>query len=247
MTLNEQLRQELTALAEPAYRDFAAHLLPPGTPMLGVRLPRLRQIARRLLRLPAKELAAYLHTAADDTLEEKMLQGFVIGGSQLPLDRLQDHIRQFLPKIDNWSLCDSFCASLKTARKNKQALLPFLKECLASPAPYTQRFAVVMLLDYYAERPFLPEILQLLGQHHTTHYYVQMAIAWAVSVFLVKEPVLVKEWLRSSCPLDDSTYNKALQKGIESRRLPDEDKDWLRSHKRHSSVTSSLGLPRAIR
>ena len=247
MILNEQLHQELEALAEPSYRDFAARLLPPGTPMLGVRLPRLRQLARRLLQLPAEELAAYLAAAADDTLEEKMLLGFVIGGSRMPLEKLQEHIRRFLPKIDNWSLCDSFCASLKSARKNQQALLPFLKECLASPAPYTQRFAVVMLLDYYAERPFLPEILQLLGKHRTAQYYVQMAIAWAISVFLVKEPTLVKAWLRSSCPLDDFTYNKALQKGIESRRLSDRDKDWLRSHKRHSSVTSSLGLPRAMR
>ncbi len=246
MSLNETLRQELESLAEPAYRDFCARLLPPAAPILGVRLPTLRQMARQLAKKPAGHIQRYLQSAADDTLEEKMLQGFVIGYCQLPWKRRLDYIQKFLPKIDNWSLCDSFCASLKNTKKEQAAILPFLKECLAAPAPYSQRFAIVMMLDYYADPAFLPEILSLLEKHTSEEYYVQMAIAWAVSVFLIKEPALVKQWLLH-CSLDDFTYNKALQKSIESRRVSAADKEWLRCHKRHLPTASSRGLPRAIK
>ena len=226
--MNEPLRQQLLALAEPSYAAFSAHLLPPGTRVLGVRLPRLHALARQLSKT---DPAIALITNLDDSLEERLLHAFVIAGRPQPICALQQEIRAFLPQIDNWSLCDSFCAALTRTKKEKAAMLPFLHSCLTDPAPYTCRFGIVMLLDHYAEAAYIPDSLARFERIAASHYYVQMGLAWAISVFLVKEPALVKKWLLH-CQLDTIVFNKALQKGLESRRISAADKDWLRRHKR---------------
>ena len=110
-----------------------------------------------------------------------------------------------------------------------------------------------MLLDHYAEAAYIPDSLARFERIAASHYYVQMGLAWAISVFLVKEPALVKKWLLH-CQLDTIVFNKALQKGLESRRISAADKDWLRRHKRRCpparesavlTVQSSLPHPSA--
>ena len=109
MLTNEALRAALEAAAEPEYRAFSARLLPPGTPLLGVRLPVIRRLARTQA---AGDWRAYLAVARDDSFEERMAQGMTLGMARASLAEKTPYILWFLPKIDNWSLCDSFCASL---------------------------------------------------------------------------------------------------------------------------------------
>ena len=227
---NTALRQWLEAHADKKYADFSARLLPPGTRLIGVRLPLLRALAKELA-ADSNAAMAWLRQAADGTLEERLLQGFVIGSLRIDFaDRLR-LIRAFLPKIDNWSVCDSFCASLKSLRRKREALWPFLDECLGADAPYAQRFGVVMLLDHYADKEYAPKALAALDAIQTDHYYVKMAIAWAVSVYFIKARDITRSWLANT-QLDAFTYNKALQKAIESYRVTSEDKSWLRTQKR---------------
>ncbi len=100
--------------ADPGYRAFSARLLPVGTPLLGVRLPALRRIARELSR---GDWRAYLDGAADGSFEEILLQGMVIGYAEMDMGERQHRTAAFVPKISNWSVCDSFCAGLKAVRK----------------------------------------------------------------------------------------------------------------------------------
>ena len=142
-------------------------------------------------------------------------------------------IRWFLPKIDNWSVCDSFCSTLKIAGRHRAQLWPFVLDCLRSGEEYTVRFGAVLLLDYYVDRAYLGEALAELERVDHDSYYVKMAVAWALSMFYLEFPKETGAFL-ADCRLDDFTYHKALQKIRESRRADREMKDRVRAMRRKS-------------
>ena len=137
----------------------------------------------------------------------------------------------FLPRIDNWSVCDSFCSTLKIAGRHRAQLWPFVTGCLRSGEEYTARFGAVMLLDYYVDREYLGEALAELEQVDQDSYYVKMAVAWALSMFYLEFPKETEAFLEA-CRLDDFTYNKTLQKICESRRADREMKERVRAMRR---------------
>lgn len=226
------IKQELAALAEPSYRDFAASLLP-GTPnILGVRLPALRKLAKRLAR---QDWRRYVGACTQDSFEEIMLRGFLIGYAQeygkAGLDEVLEQITAFLPLIDNWSVCDSFCITLKAAASGQEIFWEYLQSCLCSEREFTVRFAVVMLLDFYIDDAYIDRLYPVWDTVKHSGYYVKMAVAWAVSMCYVKFPARTERYLQS-CRLDDFTYNKALQKITESRTVDSVTKAHIRSMKR---------------
>ena len=225
-----ELSVELERMTDEPYRQFAAKLLPPDTALLGIRFPQLHALARKICR-ETDDVSHWLSHAPAFYLEERLLQGFVIASAKMDFSLRLEAIRQFLPKINNWSVCDSFCCSLKCAKKHPEEVWCFLDECLSSTNPYTLRFAIVMILDHFASPAYIPLALQRFEQLPQQQYYVQMAIAWAISVFFIKAPELIKPYLLQS-RLDNITFNKALQKCQESRRISAKDKASLRLLKR---------------
>ena len=223
------MKERLFALADKKYAVFHGHLLPPGTPVIGVRMPLLKQLAKEITS-DKTAAVAFLQTAANDYYEERVLQGLVIAGLKLTAREQLMLIRRFLPQIDNWAVCDSFCAALKSFRKIQPAGWDFLQKCMISKKPYTQRFGIVMALDHYTDREYAEMALADFEQIITDEYYVEMAIAWAVSVYFVKEPFFIYEWLKN-CRLSEKIFNKAIQKCCESRRVSTEDKLRLRKLK----------------
>lgn len=224
----QQLKQKLCSMAEPDYRDFAAALLPGVTDMLGVRLPALRKLARTLSK---GDWRAYLQTAADDTFEERMLQGMVIGCIEAQWDETAQYIAAFVPKINNWSVCDSFVASLKVTKHQPDEMWSFLQPYLRSQHEFSVRFAVVMLLWYYIEGDNVRRVLSLLDSVKHQGYYVKMAVAWAVSACYIALPDETEAFLQNNS-LDDFTYNKALQKIAESKTLSPSQKADIRARYR---------------
>ena len=217
---------QLTQWAEPAYRQFACSLLPGVEDVLGVRLPRLRALARQIARQP--DVDVFLAQARDTSLEERMLHGMVIGALPVPLAEQLPAIAAFIPRIDNWSVCDSFCSSLKATRQDPSLMWTFLQPYLSDPAPYSRRFAVVMLLQYYIDAAHLDEVLSRLNDVPTTEPTVRLAVAWAVSVCFAKYPERTMAFLLDN-QLDAPTYRKALQKILESRRVSAADKAAIRA------------------
>ena len=139
--MENEVYDQLLSLAEVKYRAFSARLLPEDTILLGVRLPKLRKLAGRL----AKEnWQAYLERAQDRCMEEIMLQGMIIGAAKCDVEQRLTHIKAFVPKISNWSVCDSFCAGLKFTSKNKDVVWDFLLPYHKSTAEYDVRFSLVM-------------------------------------------------------------------------------------------------------
>lgn len=228
MTAGENIKQQLKALSEEDYRVFSSSLIPNTDNVLGVRLPVLRKIAKRLARSNWQE---YLQTAGEDSFEEIMLQGMVIGYVTCPVEERLLHIKEFVPKIHNWSVCDSFCAGLKFTRNHSDCVWDFLRPYFQSEQEFDVRFGVVMLIFYYIRESMVSEVLGILDGVGHQGYYAKMAVAWAVSVCYVRYPQSTMFYLKDNC-LDDFTYNKALQKIMESLKVDKETKKQIRAMKR---------------
>ena len=226
--MREKIRIELEKIAEENYRIFATKLIPNVDNLLGVRLPRLRKIAKKIAQL---DYEYYL--AMDDPLyfEEVMLQGMIIGEIKLPWNERSRYVKQFISKINNWSICDSFCCGLKFKASEKEIVWQFLQPYFASDAPYDIRFAVVMLLFHFVNDEYLQKVFTLFNQIKNDDYYVKMAVAWAISIYFRELPKLTMAYLQKN-QLDDWTYNKALQKITESLKVDFNTKIIIRTMKR---------------
>lgn len=223
------LREQLLEMAEPGYRDFHAALLPGVGNIIGIRLPRLRAIAREIAR---GDWRAFL--ASDDVryYEERMLRGLVIGYAKCPPEEKLGYVARFVPEIDNWAVCDCFCWRLRAAERGP--MWEFIQPWFRSGAEYGQRFAVVMALGNFVDAEHLETLLEHFSAFRHEGYYARMGVAWAVSVCFVKFPERTMRWLQEACPLDDWTFNKSLQKIVESYRVADADKTAVRAMKRRA-------------
>lgn len=224
----QELRARLEALAEPAYRDFQAKLLPDtALPLLGVRLPTLRKLARELVRGQGEGALAL---PGQGTFEEVMLRGMMVGAlfPALPAEAVLAHGAAFIDEIDNWSVCDSFCAGLRPlAMVRPDLVYAFALGYADDPQPYAVRFCLVMLLYFFLDEAHLPQVMQLLAGLQNEHFYVKMARAWALSMCCVRAPEQTLALLRA-LP-DDWVRRKAVQKIRESRQIPREIKDAARA------------------
>ena len=226
--MREKIRLELEKIAEENYRIFTAKLIPNIDNLLGVRLPKLRKIAKKIIQT---DYEYYL--AMDNPLyfEEVMLQGMIIGKINLPWTKRSYYVKQFISKINNWSVCDSFCCGLKFEVSEKELVWQFLQPYFASEAPYNIRFAVVMLLFHFVDNEYAQKAFTLFNQIKNDDYYVKMAVAWAISIYFRQLPTLTMPYLQKN-QLDDWTYNKALQKITESLKVDCNTKNIIRSMKR---------------
>ncbi|MDD6202079.1 MAG: DNA alkylation repair protein [Lachnospiraceae bacterium] len=225
------IRKELESISEEEYCVFTQKLLPGVEPILGVRLPNLRKLAKRLAK---EDWKSYLLSAQNDSFEEILLQGMVIGYVKVnTIEELFPYIREYVSKIDNWSSCDSFCTGLKITKKYPEEVWAFLQPYFHSDQEFDIRFAVVMGLLYFINDQYKEEFQKRLNEIHHEGYYVKMAVAWAVSMIYVKYPQETFAYLQND-PLDDMTHNKAIQKIRESYQVSKEEKELLKSLKRNS-------------
>lgn len=222
-----QIRIELEKHADEKYRKFSAGLLPGVHSILGVRLPELRKMARQLARADWWE---NLHQLSDDTFEEIMLQGMMIGYVNCEPEERLALVREFVPKIDNWSVCDSFCSGLKFVKHEQERVFSFLQPYLASEKEFEQRLAAVILLDYYIDETWLLRTVSALEQIKAEAYYAKMAVAWAMAECYLHFPNEVMPVLRQN-RLAPEVQQKALQKIIESRTISPETREEIRSLK----------------
>lgn len=224
----EDIREELYGLADEDYKKFHSRLLPGTENILGVRIPELRKLAKKMVK---EDWQDYFNSAPDKYYEEDMLRGFLVGYAKLSLTERLEYIRRFLPSISNWAVCDCFCSSLKFADKNREAVWEFLKPYFLSKKTYELRFAAVMALDYFTLPEYAKAVFEYFDGITNKDYYVQMGVAWAVSVFYVHMPEATEKYICSN-KLDDFTHNKAIQKICESYRVDKAVKARLKTLKR---------------
>ena len=222
------LRKELEKLADEEYREFHSGLCPNVNNIIGVRLPKLREIAKRIAKENPIE---FLDTYNYEYYEEKMIYGLVIGYMKSSFEERIKYLDKFIPDIDNWAICDCCCSTYKFTNKNLEAMLQYLQKYIHSEKEFELRFACIMLMDYYLTDEYIDTVFKIYNNIVSDKYYVQMGIAWGISVAFVKNEEKTREFLKHN-NLDNFTYNKSLQKIIESNRVGEEVKDEMRKMKR---------------
>ena len=223
------IKQRLLDESEKDFRTFSSSLIPNINNVMGVRLPKLRKIAKEIYKNGQWE--NFLKQTEFEYMEEVMLQGMVIGLVKLPPEKILELVKNFIPKINNWSVCDSFCNSLKFTQQNKHLVWEFIQPYFKSTNEYDIRFAYVMLISYYIDTEFISDVLKLIDEFKDERYYARMAAAWALSICYTKFPEKTFEYLKKS-KLDDWTFNKSIQKICESLRVDKSTKNMLKYLKR---------------
>lgn len=227
--MNDIIKKRVLEAAQDTHKNFSASLIPNINNVLGVKIPVLRKISKEIY--SSNNWKNFLTFYKEEYMEETMLKGMVIGHIKASPEKILSYIKDFVPKIDNWAVCDTFCSSLKFSKKNRDLVWQFIQPYLYSTKEYEIRFGVVMALNYFVEKEYIKELLNILDKINHDGYYAKMAVAWAVSICFVKEKEITFDYLKNS-HLNNWTYNKSIQKIIESYRVSDEDKSILRNMKK---------------
>ncbi len=220
MTYSE-FYNELLCYAEEEYAAFQRKLIPTERKILGVRTPIMRKIAKKY----TAEIDS-LFSFPDDCYETVFIRLTV--ASMLPYEEFLKYLEKCVSQMDNWALSD--CFKPKCLKKYRDDFLPELEKLFSDGKEFYQRYVLVVLLSEYVEQKYLPLIENYLKRADTQPYYVHMAAAWLTAEVLIKEYNYGVEILKKGL-LERKTHNKAIQKAIESYRLTQEQKEFLRSLK----------------
>lgn len=215
-------------MADEPFGDFQAKLIPTveRRRMIGVRTPALRSLAKELY--GSAEAERFMGELPHEYFEENNLHGFLIALIK-DYDRCLAELERFLPYVDNWAVCDQL--SPRCFKKRPAGLADRAKEWIASGETYTVRFGVWVLMSHYLDEGFLPEYPELVAGIRSEEYYVNMMAAWYFATALAKRYEAVLPYFEGA-RLPVWTHNKAIQKAIESYRVSDEHKAYLRTLKR---------------
>lgn len=226
----KKVDESLREMADEKYREFHSRLIPGVESIFyGVRVPALRKLARQLVK---GDWRGFVELTKDSSVYEfNMLCGMVCALAKCDFEEKLEYVKKFIPSIDNWAVCDIVCGDLKDVKNNRERMYEFVLPYLKSQNEYEVRFAVVILMQYFVTDEYINDVLKNYDDIRHKGYYVKMAVAWGISICFVKYRNITLEYL-ASCNLDDFTYNKSVQKMIESFRVSREDKEMLRSMKR---------------
>ena len=222
--MKNDVKKRLLEMSDEKYRQFHSKLVPDTNNILGVRMPKLRAYAKELAKIPD-----ILSSENDLYYEETLLRGMIIGYLSTDVETRLKMISDFVPQIDNWAVCDSFCSTLKFANKNRECVWDFIQPYAHSKKEFEQRFCAVMLLDYFVNTEYIDRTLALLTEINTSQYYSSMAVAWALAECFIKfrektEPFMNHDFF------DEMTLKRTVRKICDSYRV---DKDvkmrWKRS------------------
>ena len=221
MTLYDRLVKE----KDDAYQAFQAKLVPdiPPETIIGVRTPALRIIAKEVSESADRD--AFLADLPHGYYEENLIHFFMLAMIK-DFDACVEAVEAFLPYVNCWSVSDQ--ATPKAFRKNHEKLLPYIRKWIASEHVYTARFALRMLMNDFLDADFQEEFLELAASKTGEDYYLRMMVAWYFATALAKRYDETIPYFENH-RLDAWTHKKAIRKAVESFRVTDEHKEYLKS------------------
>lgn len=223
-----KLQKRLFELSDNEYAEFQAKLTP-GVDLnriMGIRVPVLRKFAKEYLKDP--ESITFLKKLPHKYFDENMLHGLLIS-EQKDFDECIRLTDEFLPYVDNWAVCDIM--SPKCFKKNKTALLVKIKEWAKSCHVYTARFGIEMLMSHFLDDDFKTDYLKIPAAVKSDEYYLNMMLAWFFATALAKQWEYAAAYIENNC-LSLWVHNKTIQKAVESYRITDVQKAYLKSLRR---------------
>ncbi len=220
-----EIQERLFALRDEGYRAFTLPLLPgldPGR-VIGVRTPEVRKLAKALKK--EGKAAEFLAELPHVYFEENGLHAALLC-LERDFDACLEGVLRFLPCIDNWATCDGL--NPDAFKKHHRELIALVPDWLESGRTYTVRFGLGVLMNHFLDEEFHPEYLRWAAAVDTREYYVHMMAAWYFATALAKQYDSALPYIEQR-RLDRKTHNKTIQKAVESYRITDEQKAYLKS------------------
>ena len=234
MNVND-LRNNLIMQSDEKYAEFNKKICPDTSKkIIGIRIPELRKIAKDIVK--KEDYIEYLEDALnsnDKYLEEIIIQGLVIGYSKVELEDKLKYVKKFIPKIDSWVISDTFIPTFKFKENDIETIWNFIQPYTKSNEEFEIRFAVIMMLDYFINDKYVDKVIKVIDNITNDKYYAEMAMAWTLAEIGVKYNDKLMNYLKGKNNIDKFTYNKTLQKMIESYRISNEDKVILKTMKKN--------------
>ncbi len=229
MISNDDILFFLKGNKDTKYMEFSSKLIPNSSNIIGVRLPILRTFAKRIAK--ENDVKKYIKNAKNDYFEELILQGFVIGYCNLNIDDVLELCNIFIPKITNWSVCDSFCNTLKIAKKYPEKVWDYILTYAKSNREFEIRFFAIMCLNYYINEKYINKIFEIIDKIDEVGYYDMMGIAWLLATCYTEYKEITLTYLKN-CKISDLCYKKVVQKICESYKVSNHDKEVIKKMKR---------------
>lgn len=216
--------ERLLSNKDEKYKDFQSKLVPniDKETIIGVRTPQIREIAKKVF--GTQEADTFIQFLPHQYYEENLIHFFIISKIK-NFDECVKEVEKFLPYIDCWPVCDQ--ASPLVFKKNHDKLLPLIKKWIKSNHVYTARFGIRMLMNEFLNDDFKEEYLELVSSKKGNDYYLKMMIAWFFATALAKQYDATIKYIENRC-LDPWIHQKTIQKAIESYRVSDEHKEYLK-------------------
>jgi len=218
------VKNELLALKDEGNAVFSKSLIPGDHVMLGARLPAMRELAKRIAK---DDWRSYIRDWDPYYFEDYMLRGMVIAYAKMDLYERFRQYGDFIPYIDNWSVCDSFCNTWKPKASEKDAVWEFVLPYLRTGKEFRMRFAAVMMLCHFIDDEHIGRVISELDSARCDDYYYMMAKAWTLSVCFVKFPEMTMDYLKKGT-LDEVTLRMTVRKICESYRVDPDTKKMVR-------------------
>lgn len=200
--------------------------------ILGVTIPNIRKIANEIIKEAKNddEIIKYIEQESN-IFEEVILQGILIAYSKFDIYNRIKLLQKYVNKIDGWAICDTVVNSLKIKDKEKNIFFDYIMQYRYSEKEFEIRFLLVCLLSYYINDEYVDDVIKICDEVKAEGYYAKMAKAWALSFVGIKYNDLLMKYLNSSNNLDKFTYNKTLQKMIESKKIDESQKKIFKEMK----------------
>lgn len=223
----DEIKSELFRMQDEQYRSFQSKLIPTveQDTVIGVRTPELRKLAKQMVK--RDDVYTFLNELPHQYYDENQLHAFIVSEIK-DFKCCVEEVCKFLPYVDNWATCDQM--SPKIFKKHRQELLTFIREWIVSDRTYTVRFAVGMLMVHFLDEDFDLIYPEMVSKIRSDEYYINMMVAWYFATALAKQYEEVLPFIEER-RLDSWTHNKAIQKSVESSRITQEQKIYLKSLK----------------
>lgn len=228
---NEDYQKFITYLKsqeDPKYKKFHKCIIKENINLIGIRTPILKRISSEIYH---GNYQGFLNNIKFKYYEETIIYGFVICKIK-DIKELLHYLKIYTKHIDCWPECDLFASSLKIVNKNKELFAKYIDKNITSSNSWQTRLCFVLLLNYYIDEYYIIKIFTYSNNNNNDNYYVKMAIAWTISICYIKYKDITLNYLKNENKLDTWTYNKTIQKIIESTRIDKEEKEYLKTLKK---------------
>lgn len=215
----------LKSLQDLKYREFHSGLTNTNLSIIGVRVPILRSIAKKILKTDVEK---FFEVIGNEYYEEVFIEGIVLANSSEEI--LDKYLMGFIRKVDNWAICDSFCSSLKIVNKKQGKYWIYFTGLIDPENEFQTRVSLIVLMNYYLNDNYIDRVLKIVSSIKSDYYYINMAISWLLSVAIIdyKDKVIELLESRSLCKF---VQNKTISKIQDSYRIDKDLKDFVKQYR----------------